>query len=104
MATYLEIQSLDEIGTASALRNKIKVALAAKARAIAISANSTAGQREWAIAALENPQRYEALTLRFIGVQYGLPPTNLTLAQITAAADADVQTAVNSVVDTLLGA
>jgi len=103
MANYLEIQALEELESAKNLRNKIKVALTVKARAIAVSASPSAAAKEWALAALENPQRYEALALRFIGVAYGLAPSNLPIASIIGAADADVQTAVNSVVDTLLG-
>jgi hypothetical protein len=111
MADYLEIQSLEELGSASNLRNKIRVALQVKARSIAVAPKVVGDEpkRAWAIAALSNPQQYEALTLRFIGVSYGVAAplgilqTGLSLEQIATAQDADVQVAVNTVVDTLLG-
>lgn len=110
MANYTELATLEELSGAAALRNKIKVAMAVKARAIATAPSPTPEARAWAMSALQNPQQYEAVILRFIGVTYGLaaplgqPQAGLTLAQITGASDADVQTAVNSAVDTLLGA
>jgi hypothetical protein len=100
MATYTELQNLLGNGaTLSPLRLKIRFAIAVKAFLIATNAQSTPAQNAWAVEALRAPEQYEDLCLRFIFSQY----RDLATSVITGAADADVQTAVNNVVDTLLG-
>lgn len=106
MATYLEIQSLEESPDASNLRNRIKVALSKSAQGILENPNATADQRGLASEILDSPQRFELRALRFVAVKFGIqtaPAVSLTLAQLVAAGDADVQVGVQSVVNAYVG-
>jgi hypothetical protein len=99
MATYTDLHALRGSGTADALKQKIAVAIAIKANLLA-KATPTATQKEWAKAALANPEAYLAAIMNYILADYNTSTT----ATITGATDAQVQTAVNAAVDTLLGA
>lgn len=98
MATYAELYALKTQDT-SATQQKIIVAILKKAQLIAADNAATAQQNAWALQALGNPESYQRTAWNYILGQYSAA----TVAQITGANDADVQTAVNAVVDTLLG-
>lgn len=96
MATYNEIFAIP--GSSQSLREKITVAIAVKAYAIASAASPTASQVAWAKDALRNPQNWNDTVL------YAALAANntATVSQIQNANDAGVQTVVNTVVDNLL--
>lgn len=100
MATYTELHALRGASTTEPLKQKIAVAIAIKANAIAKSVSPTAEQKAWAVSALADPNRDVGTVLNYILAEYNTQTTNV----ITTASDANVQTAVNATVDTLLGA
>lgn len=100
MATYFELNDLMSSGSIVDLRRRLNVAIVIKANAIAKAASPSATAKEWAKTALDNPQRYADTILRYVVADNA----SLTTAQISGAFDAQVQTAVNAAVDTLLGA
>lgn len=97
MATLLELQEMAGGGT-SDLRKKILSAITIKANALVNLASPTAAQRAFALAALENPARYEEIVLRTSLASNAA----LTVAQIQSASDAGIQATVDNVVDKLL--
>ena len=99
MATYTDLHALRGSGTITPLRQKITVAIAIKANAIAKSATPTEAMVAWSKQALATPDQYQELVLNYILADYNTSST----AAITGATDAQVQTAVNAAVDTLLG-
>jgi hypothetical protein len=99
MATYNELHALRGSSTLDSLRQKIAVAIAVKANIIAKLASPTTAQKAFAVAALGNPDAYLPTVMNYILADYN----TATVAQITGATDAQVQTAVNATVDTLLG-
>lgn len=100
MATYTELHALRGAATTEPLKQKIAVAIAIKANAIAKLPSPTAGQKAWALAALSDPSKDVGTILNYVLADYNTQTT----AAITGASDANVQTAVNAAVDTLLGA
>lgn len=99
MATYLELYAAADGAAQQDLRKKILVAISVKANLLA-KATPTAAQKAWATDALANPVSYQQTLLNYILADYN----GQTIAVISAATDAQVQTAVNAAVDTLLGA
>ena len=99
MATYTELHSLRGSDTVSTLKQKTSIAICIKANTISKSATPTDAQKAFALAALQSPDAYLMPVLNFILAEFNTS----TLATITGATDAQVQTAVNSAVDTLLG-
>jgi len=99
MATYQELFNLTGAGNGSQLQQQILVAIAVKANLVAHNGTATAGAKAWAIQALQNPAAYLPTCLNYILAEYNAS----TLAVILAATDAQVQSAVNAAVDTLLG-
>jgi|WetSurMetagenome_2_1015567.scaffolds.fasta_scaffold173659_4 hypothetical protein len=99
MASYTELYALNGTVAAEPLRQKVLVALCVKANALA-KASPTAAQKAFAVGALRDPASYLSQVFNYILADYGA----LTTAAITGATDAQVQTAVNAAVDTLLGA
>ena len=99
MATYTELHALRGSDTLTGLREKINVAIAIKANLIAKSASPTAAAKAWALQALGSPETYQPTVLNYILADYN----TATTGQISGATDAQVQTAVNAAVDTLLG-
>ena len=99
MATYADLYIAAGDGAQAALRKQIVVALSIKANLIAKLATVTPAQKTWAIDALKNPVNYLPMLLNYILAEYN----TATIAVISAATDAQVQTAVNAAVDTLLG-
>ena len=99
MATYTDLHALRGSNTITPLRQKITVAIAIKANAIAKSASPTAAMVAWSKQALATPDQFQELVLNYILAEYNTQTT----AVITGATDAQVQTAVDATVDTLLG-
>jgi len=100
MATYAELLDLASSSSIVGLRKRIVMAVLVKANIVAKAATPTAAARAWAQQALQNPQQYEQNMLNYILAEYNTQTTSA----ITNATDAQVQTAVNAAVDTLLGA
>lgn len=99
MATYLELFDLTSSSTITDLRKKILVAVLIKANAIAESASPSAAAKEWSRAALRDPQSFEQTVLNYVIADN----SGASTSAISGASDAQVQTAVNAAVDTLLG-
>lgn len=99
MATYTELHALRGSSTVAPLRQKISVAIAIKANAIAKSASPTAAMVDWSKQALATPDQFQEIALNYILAEYNTQTT----AVITDATDAQVQTAVDAAVSTLLG-
>lgn len=99
MATYQELHALRGAATTEPLKQKIAVAIAIKANVIAKLQTPTAAQKAWAVSALTDPARDSGTILNYILAEYNAQATSV----ITGASDANVQTAVNAAVDTLLG-
>ena len=97
MATYIELHTLRGSESIAALRQKISVAIAIKANALAKAAPN-ATQKVWAKAALAAPEDFQDIVLNYILAEYSASATSA----ITGATDAQVQTAVNAAVTTLL--
>ncbi len=98
MATYNELQALRADGQANLLKGKISSAILIKAKAITALPSPTAEQRAFALKSLENPEAYLGIVFNYILGEYNA----VSVATITGAPDATVQTAVNAAVDTLL--
>ena len=98
MATYTELHALRGATGADVLQQKIAVAICIKANTLS-KATPTVPQKDWAKSALANPEAYVATVLNYILADYN----TATTAAIIGATDAQVQTAVNAAVDTLLG-
>ena len=103
MATLKQLYDFVGSADSSELRNKINAAITIKAMSIVNAEASTEAQNAWARQALGNPQAYESIVLNtaVANAQIGTPL--ITIEQIRDAADADIQAAVNLVVDNLLG-
>ena len=99
MATYVELHALRGATSTSTLRQKISVAIAIKSNAIAKLPTPTAAQVTFAKAALVNPDSYQELVLNYILAEYNTQATSA----ITGATDAQVQSAVDTTINTLLG-
>ena len=99
MATYNELYTLVGLTSSEQLRQKILVALCIKANAIAKLPTPTTLQKDFAKNALGNPENYLPQVFNYILADY----KGAAVAAITGATDAQVQTAVDSTVDTLLG-
>lgn len=95
MATYTEIFGLR---TNSDLINRITVAIAIKAQTLLDAASPTAKQVKWAEAAIADPHGKAAVILNYLLAKNAAS----TVAQITAVADATMQTQVNAVIDKLI--
>lgn len=100
MASYTELHALRGAASTEPLKQKIAVAIAIKANAIAKLQAAEAPRKAWALAALANPGKDVDTILHYILAEHNTQ----TVGAITGAADALVQTAVNAAVDTLLGA
>lgn len=99
MATYLELHEFRAAPLSDALKQKITVAIAVKANGIAKLPAPTERQREWAVEALATPSAFTPLLLNYILAEY----RSQTTGAIANASDAQVQSAVDAAVDTLLG-
>ena len=99
MATYPDLYAL--LGSdLSGLKARILVALAIKANAIANDTNAPAEAKNWARLTLGDLAAYYTHVLHYIVAEYNGQP----VSAITNATDAQVQTAVNAAVNSLLGA
>jgi hypothetical protein len=102
MATYDELLAIASTTSGTALRNRIRVAVVVAADVIRAEAPATvnhANRLAWARLVLDNPDRQAERMLWAVLAQNRAA----TVAQITAADDATVQTAVNAAVDLLAG-
>lgn len=97
MATYTELHTL-ATSQASALQQRIGVALTIRAYAYVTAQSPTAAQLDWAKACLARPEDYSGIVLRAALAAN----KDLTVAQIQGATDAGLQTVVDNVVNTLL--
>ena len=98
MATLEELHSMDGTTGLQALKNKIVVAVAIKAEAIAELASPTVQQIEWAKSALNNPRSVADQIINYVVADNAAASTS----EITGATDAAIQTAVDAAVDNLL--
>lgn len=98
MAIYTDLYALWGNNTANTLRQKISVAIAIKANAIAKSASPTDAAKAFARAALADPDQYQQTVLNYILAEY----SGQTTSAITGATDAQVQAAVDAAVNILL--
>ena len=96
MATYTELHTL--IGSSGTLRSRMLVAIAIKAHGYVTAQSPTAEQVAWAKQAIGKPEAY--LDAVLIGVLAA--NKDATVAQINAVTDAQIQTAVDSIVTNLL--
>lgn len=93
MASYLELHNL---ASDPDLRNKVQTAVMVAAEGIgANAATETVERKAWAQQAVRNPQQFAQIALRLALAKNKA----LTVAQISAAADASLQTAVDEMVD-----
>lgn len=99
MATYTELYQYRATDDYQALENKVAVAVAIKAQAIADLPTPTAEQIAWAVEALSSPGGKAETVINYVLAAN----SGLTIAQITAATDAAIQTNVNAAVDDLFG-
>lgn len=97
MATYDEIY---ELRSNSSLKNRIAVAVTKKAQAILDSDTPTAGQVEWAEAAISDPIGKAGSLMNYVLAAN----SSATVNQIITASDSAIQSNINSAVDTLTGA
>ena len=102
MATYAELLTIATGPTGDALRNRIRVAVVVAADVVRAEINSTpnhANRMAWARLVLQNPDT-EAMRMMWAVLAQNRA---FTVAQITGADDAAVQTAVNAAIDLLAG-
>jgi hypothetical protein len=100
MATYQELHALRGAASTNPLKEKIAVAIVIKANTLAKLVSPTAGQKAWAITALQDPNKDAGMVLNYILAEY----STLAVASIIGASDVNVQLAVDATVDKLLGA
>ena len=98
MATYTELYALWGASTIATLRQKTSLAIAIKANAIAKSASPTAAAVAFAKQALADPDHYQQTVLNYILAEFNASNTSA----ITGATDVQVQSAVDSTINTLL--
>lgn len=102
MATYDELLSIATSATGTALQRRVRVAVVVACDVIRLEAGATtnhANRLLWAKATLQDPERAAGQMLYAVLAQN----RTFTQAQILAADDATVQTAVNAAVDLLAG-
>lgn len=103
MATYAELLSIASTSAGEALRARIRVAVVVAADVVRLEPTATANHASrmvWARSAVSNPDAEAQRMLWAVLAQNRA----FTVAQITGADDATVQTAVNAAVDLLAGA
>lgn len=98
MATLTELTTLVQ-SPPQALLDKITGALMVEANLIVLNSAPTPQQMNWAKAVFEDASRYRTAALGAVVASNN----TATVAQITAATDAQVQTAVHTVMTVLVG-
>lgn len=97
MATYTELRTL--FGE-DALRYKVRVAVIIAAQAQLVANPGSPAGRAWALAVIDNPAEWgDKVLLTVLAANKAA-----TVAQITGATDAAIQTAVDAVVGSLIAA
>lgn len=95
MATYTE---LFDLGSNTALRNRISIALVIKAQALLAVASPTANEVKWANSAITDP-----ILLADKLMNYVLAANKAaTTSQIISATDSAIQTNVDAAIDKLI--
>lgn len=97
MANYQELFDLNSTGTA--IRNKVAVACTVKAHALLSMATPSVTQVAWASNTIKDPVKMADKIFPYVLAAN----KSASVAQITAAADADIQTAVDAAADKLIG-
>lgn len=100
MATLTELNDL--LGGATntdALKAKISGALLVAAQSIVANGSATAAQKAWARDCLEQPTRFRETAFNAVIASNN----SVTVAQLQAATDVQVQTAVNNALPVLTG-
>ena len=98
MATYLELASIRDEAEYSSFYEKLRVATVVKATELLDLPTPTAAQVEWALAATRNPSTSADSILWYVIAANKASTT----AQIVAATDVAIQTAVDSAVDAIV--
>lgn len=98
MATLAELYDFQQTVDFDALRKKIAVACAKKAYSIGETATPTAAEVAWAKSALETPDYVARIIVNYVLAANA----DATIAQITSASDATIETNVWNAVDKLL--
>lgn len=96
MASYAEL--FDLLTRDGALMSRTSIALLVAADAIRANVSATVAQQKWATAVLSNPRAYAPSALALALVQN----RNLSVAQLTSASDASLQSAVDGAVTMLV--
>ncbi len=100
MASYIDLHNMKGGDTNyQPLVNKIVVAVAKKAVAIAKDAGATTGQEDWAKEALRNPRGAADQIVSYVVAN---APAAAAIPDITGATDIEIQDAVDAAVDNLL--
>lgn len=99
MATYTELFSIND----STWRNKIAVAVVTAAYNILLEDPAVVARVTWAQEAIANPLSVAEKVSHLVKVKAQKDVPAITVAQITNADDATVQTFVNAVADALIG-
>lgn len=98
MATYLELSNYSSTPEYQTLVNKIKVAVAIKAKAITDLETPTANQINFAKRAFEAPSEVSSSIVNYVLAANAA----VSITAINAASDSAIQTNVNLAVDDLL--
>lgn len=98
MATLIELSDYANTPEWQTLRRKIAVACAKKAKAIGDLATPTEAQTTWAVATLQRPDAAAGTVINYVIAANA----TATIAQINAATDAAIETAVGNAVDKIL--
>ena len=99
MATYAELLNIRDSQIGDNLRRQVRIAVVVAADLIRLETPGIPERRAWARAALQYPNQAADQMLWAVLAQNRAA----TVAQITGASDADVQSAVNTAVNLLSG-
>lgn len=97
MATYTELDTFMSSPDRAALATRVLSAIARKGAIIVNAPGGSSASKTWARGALENPSAYNNAIFRFVVYD----SSSMTLPQIAALTDAEVQTKVDKAVDAI---
>jgi endonuclease/exonuclease/phosphatase family metal-dependent hydrolase len=95
MATYNQLAAIENDANWSSFSEKVRIACIIKAATIMGDVNATSGQKAWAIACVKDARA----TMQNIRAMIVAANQAATVAQITGATDAAIQTNVNTAAD-----
>lgn len=98
MATYADLVGFYGTTDFDLLRNKVKVAITIKCKAIADDTGASASQQAYAKTAIGNPQSSADTVINYVLAAN----KDASITQINAATDAAIQTNVDNAIDDLL--